>query len=366
MTDVGTGFIYSKNSCISYFDYETETEIPFCSNPACTHDNDTCDAEFSGSTYIYNDIFIDMDRKFEWGGDNGEWINVVNFIRSDLNGQNRSTISQLNYFVEDMQAYRDKIYLGCLDQYYIEDEESFAQPSHGRAYLVEISLETGEITYLSECLGDGWNIGISLRGMYGGDLYFQYSYSDEYEGEYTWPSDLTWHSQYRKLNLKTHEITEISEDEYYYLYIPDLDGIENNCRAHCKENEIVFETTDKICKLRYDSSVKLGIDPLLKKGDDIYFSVFANENILFKYSMAEEKLYEADYSDYIDEIQLNEIQLYSVTGDGRYIFGTYDQSYKNSSLFVAGEDNVVFLEVNTDRFNEICEKYSDALKNNSQ
>lgn len=360
MTDVGTGFIHSKNSCIWYLDYETEIDVPFCSNPACTHNNDTCDAEFSGSTYIYNNIFIDMDYKIERGA-NEEWIDVVSFIKSDLNGQNRNTISQLNYYVDDMQAYEDKLYLSCLDRYYIDGEETFTQPSHSKAYLAEISLETGEITYLSECLGDGWNMGISLRGMYAGELYFQYSYSDEYEGDYTWASELTWHSQYRKLNLKTYEITEISEEEYFYLYIPDLDGIENNCRSHCTENEIVFETTDKTCKLYYDSPVKLGIDLLLKKGDDIYFSVFANENSLFKYSMDEEKLYEAVYSEYTDEIQL-----YAVTSDSKYIFGTYDRSYKNSSLFVAGEDNVVFLEVDADRFNEICGKYSDALKNNSQ
>lgn len=359
MTDVGTGFIHGKNSCIWYFDYETETDIPFCSNPACAHNNSTCDAEFSGSTYIYNDVLIDMDRKSEWGN-NGVWIDVVDFIRSDLNGQNRSTISQLNYYVEDMWAYEDKLYLSCLEKYYVEGEETFASPTHGRAYLAEISLETGEITYLSECLGDGQNIRISLRGMYDGELYFQYSYSDEYEEDQAWDSELTWYSQYGKLDLKTHEITEISEEEYFYHYIPDLDGIENNCRIHCTENEIIFETTDKTCKLHYDSPEKIGIDPLLKKGDDIYFSVFANDNILFKYSMAEEKLYEADYNDFINDTKADEIQLCAVTNEGKYIFGTYDRFYRNNSLFIAGKDDIVFLEIDADRFSEVCEKYCDA------
>lgn len=372
MTDAGTGFIHGKNSCIWYFDYETETDIPFCSNPACAHDNENCDAVFSGSTYIYNNMLIDMDRKFEWD-DNRGFINVVDFIRSDLNGQNRSTISQLNYYVEDTQAYQayeDKLYLACLDQYYVEGEETVTTPTHGRAYLLEISLETGEITYLSECLGDGLYIGISLRGMYDGELYFQCSYCDEYEGDYTlesdpWAFEHTSHARYSKIDLKTYEITEISEEEYFYHYVPDLDGIENNCRSHCTENEIVFETTNKLCKLQYDSPEKIGIDPWLKKGDDIYFSVFANDNILFKYSMAEEKLYEADYNDYLNGIKADEIQLYAVTNEGRYIFGTYDRHY-NNSLFIAGEDDVVFLEIGADRFNEVCGKYCDALENNSQ
>lgn len=360
MTDVGTGFIHSKKSCLWYLDYETEIDIPFCSNPACSHNNSNCDAGFSGATYIYNGSLIDMIYEDNLG--NEEWIDTLSFIKSDLNGQNRNTLSKLNCFalidgtrIDDIQAYGDKLYLSCLEQYYVEGEEHYASPSHAKAYLAEISLETGETTYFSECLGDGWNMGISLRGIYNDELYFHYSYSDEYEGEYTFASELKWHSQYRKFNLKTHEITEISEEEYFYLYIPDIDGIENNCRLYCTDKEIIFETTNKKCRLYHDTPVVLEVDALLKKGNDIYFSVYANENSIFKYNMEEEKVYEA-----ISDKYTKENRLYAVTDGCKYIFGSYNHLYRDGDVFIVGGDELEFKEISQNRFNEVCENFGKA------
>jgi len=188
--DVGTGFVHSKNGCLWYLDYETEIDIPFCSNPACSHKGEGCDAEFSGYTYIYNGALIDAAVEHQWNENDGLKYNI-NIIKSDLNGQNRKTTAQLNYFfmdnffIDNVLAYNDKLYMCCLDQYYVEGEEKFSSPSHCRTYLVEISLETGEVTYSSDCLSDGWNNGLNLRGIYDGELYFHYSYSDEFDGEYT-------------------------------------------------------------------------------------------------------------------------------------------------------------------------------------
>ncbi len=348
--DVGTGFVHSKNGCLWYLDYETEADIPFCSNPACSHNRAGCDAEFSGLTYIYKGTLIDMFTHFK-RGENGERIANVEFIRSDLNGQNRKTISQLKYYINDMLAYNDKLYLCCLDQYYIEGEETIALPSHSKTYLAEISLETGEVIYFSDCYSDGWNNGLTLRGIYDGELYFQYSYSDEFDGEYTWPSELTWHSNYRKMNLKTYEITEITEKEFFYFIISDIDGIENNCRLYCTENEIFFETPDKKCRLYHDIPVKLAPNVFVKKGNNIYFSLLTDKYIFFKYNMEEEKLYEAFNNKYGEYI------LYSVTDSGKYIFGTYDHIYRDGNFFIVREDELGFKEADQDRLNQICEDY---------
>ena len=354
--DVGTGFVHSKNGCLWYLDYETETDIPFCSNPACSHNRAGCDAEFSGLTYIYKGTLIDIPNHFTHD-ENRDWVDITEFIMSDLNGQNRKTISQLNYFITDMLAYEDRLYLCCLNYYYIEGEEKYSQPSHGKAYLAEVSLETGEVTYFSECLSDGWNNGLSLGGIYDGELYFQYSYSDEFDGEYTWPSELTWHSNYRKMDLKTYEITEITEEEFFYIIVTDVDGIENNARLYCTENEIIFETTKKKCQVYHSVPANLGAFALVKKGNDIYFSVSFNKNGILKYNTEEEKLYEA-----VKNWRTKDFELYSVSDSGKYIFGTYDHIYRDGNFFIVGKDELEFKEVDQNRLNEICENYNKGLE----
>jgi len=160
------------------------------------------------------------------------------------------------------------------------------------------------------------------------------------------------------MNLRTYEITEITEEEYYYLILPDIDGIENNCRLYCTENEIFFETPDKKCRVYHDIPVKLDPNALLKKGNDIYFSVLTDKHLILKYNMEEERLYEDVNNKYTGDIQL-----YSVTNSGKYIFGTYNHIYRDGNFFIVGENELVFKEVDQNRLNEICEEYNKALGN---
>lgn len=339
-TDCGTGLLHKKDCFLWYYDYESGVDIPLCSNPSCSHNSRDCYAYFPTWTFTYNNVFFLHSNEDEWSEDEG-FIDHTLITAADLGSQTRREALRLDYETTGAYAYGDKLFLVCRDGYYLDGDILWANPDRGRVYLMEISLDTMEVVYQSECLADGFFADAHLWCVFDGELYFTVSWYDEYD-ENVLLIDQQSTNRYLKYDLSTHEITESSLRENVRFLLDD-------CVITYDNGTSGLVTPEKTCELTSEVITdSTPIYPWLKADNEVYFNVYGNASSIFKYDLADEKLYEAEYA------ELKNNTLVAVTTNG-YVFVT-----ENEDVYTAKKEDIQFSEIDGDRYNEVCENWQAA------
>ena len=337
-TDCGTGLLHKKDSFLWYYDYESGVDIPLCSSPSCSHNSRDCYAYFPTWTFTYNNVFFLHSNEDEWSEDEG-FIDHTLITAADLGSQTRREALRLDYETTGAYAYGDKLFLVCRDGYYLDGDILWANPDRGRVYLMEISLDTMEVSYQSECLADGFFADAELWCVFDGELYLRIYLRDE-------NIDLLDQqpiNKYVKYDLTTHEITDSSLQENVMFIVSD------DCMISYDNGTSGFVTPEKICELTSEViTIGAPIFPWLKENNDVYFTVYGNASSIFKYDLAEERLYEAEYA------ELKNNTLAAVTTNG-YVFVT-----ENEEVYTVNKEEIQFSEIDGDRYNEVCENWQAA------
>ena len=340
-TDCGTGLLHKKDCFLWYYDYESGVDIPLCSNPSCSHNNDSCYAYFPTWTFTYNNVFYLYSHEYEWSEDEG-FIYQTLITAADLGSQTRREALWLDYETTGAYAYGDKLFLVCRDGYYLDGDILWANPDRGRVYMMEISLDTMEVSYQSECLADGLFANAQLWGVFDGELYFRISWYDEYD-ESIPLIDQPATNRYVKYDLTTHDITDSSVGEKFTF------AISGDCMITYDNCTTSFVTPDKTCELISEvATTGAPVFPWIKANNEVYFTVYGNASSIFKYDLADEKLYEAEYDG------LNDDWLVAVPTDG-YVFAA-----ENDEIYTVKKEDIQFSEIDGDRYNEVCENYNAA------
>lgn len=338
-TDCGTGLLHKKGWYLWYYDYESGVDIPLCSNPSCSHNNDSCYAFFPTWTFTYNNVFYLYSPEHDWSEDEG-FIYHTLITAADLGSQTRRETLRLDYETTHAYAYGDKLFLVCCEGYYLDGDSLWATPQRGRVYLMEISFDTMEVSYQSECLADGFFADAELWCVFDGELYLRIYLRDE-------NIDLLDQqpiNKYVKYDLTTHEITDSSFQENINFTVPD------DCVVSYDNGTTSIVTPEKTCELTSEViTTGTPIYPWLKTDNEVYFEVYGNASSIFKYDLAAEKLYEAEYA------ELKNNTLAAVTTNG-YVFVT-----ENDEVYTVKKEDIQFSEIDGDRYNQVCENWQAAV-----
>ncbi len=331
-TDCGSGALFKKESCIWYYDYESQNSFSLCSNPSCKHNNKDCAAYYAGRNFIFKDKIIEVkNNSKEWNEKEGFKVNAILNI-SDFSGYNRKSIMELDYAFIDTYAYDDSLFIGCEEAYYEEDSDLYVSPDKARIYLMEISLDTLETVFISECLVDGYSPRLSFKGINNGELYFNVLKNNQ-ESD-TENFEPIWQEMKYDLNLK-----KISAAD------KQIDFCSENCIAWFDDNITNIVTNEKVVQLKSDiylDYIPLNID--VSDENNIYFRVFGNDDSVFKLNFKDEILYEAQ----LDGIGNSKV--ISVFKDNYFI-----KTDKNISTI--NNEDLVFKEIDSTRYNEVCEHF---------
>lgn len=345
-TDCTSGLLHKKDSFLWYYDYESGVDIPLCSDPSCSHNSRSCYSYFPTWTFTCNNKFFLYSGEDDWSETEG-FIYHTTIIAADLGEQTRREVLRIDYETTHAYAYGDKLFFICREGYYLDSDYLGANPNRGRVYLMEISLDTMEILYQSECLADGYFADAELWGVFEDELYFMiYSYDDSDNDE---NNDLLAQqpaNKYVKYDLSTHEIVDNSDHEKFTFIVSD------DCMINYGNGITSFVTPEKNCELTSEVITSMTpILPLLEMNDEVYFTVYGNDSSIFRYDLAKEMLYEAEY----DELKNN--TLAAVTTNG-YVFVT-----ENEEVYTLNKEDMLFFKIDSNRYNEVCENWNAAVEN---
>lgn len=330
-TDCGNGMLHKENTVLWYYDYETGIDLPLCSNPSCKHNDKECSAYYAGRSFIYNGKIIEIINRSVLNEENGfHDYAVINM--ADFDGYNRKNITTLDYARGETLAYRDKLFIACEEWYYEEGDDLNVSSNKARIYLMEISLETMEITFISECLVDGFFPILDFYGINEDKLYFMVSKYDDIE---------SFENNDSAIQMMTYDINskEINTADRQWKYCLE------NCIVYYTGNSVQFVTDEKTAELISDIHIDtMPLYPDFAKENNVYFTSFGNDISFFKYDLTEECLYEAQS----EIFQTNRIL--AVLPDGYVV-------KENDKLSLLNSDNVIFNKIDTNRYNEVCSNY---------
>lgn len=348
-TDCTSGLLHKKDGAfLWYYDYAGDVDIPLCSNPSCSHDSKSCYSFFPGWTFTCNNKIFLISVEDNWSETDGFKCYTTVTV-ADLYEQTRCDVLRIDYEATHSYAYGNKLFLVCKEGYYNDGESLWESPAMGRIYLIEISLDTTEITYRSECLADGYFADAELWGVFDNELYFKTYWSDNFDNDKN--TDFLYQpsiNKYFKYVLSNHEIIDKGDYENFMFIIS------NDCMITYDKGTTSFVTPEKTCKLTSEIQTDTTpIYPLFETNNAVYFTVYGNAFSIFKYDLVAEKLYEAEYA----ELQNNTLAAVRENG---YVFVTEDEE-----AYTLKKEDMLFSEIDNNRYNEVCEKWKSAAENDN-
>ncbi len=177
--------LYYSDRMYRIFDVKTQTDIPYCFEPNCTHKAPIWD--FTGKLLQDGCPAYKFEQTPILHGENTIWFTGTELIRGDREGKNRKTIATLEIpqGLPWGMIYTDKDFFFVYTQ---ADEYTKEKDKNGNEYwlpgerlekpevgIYRISLETGEQQYVCRF----WEYDANIRGgfYYNNHLYFGLTYS---------------------------------------------------------------------------------------------------------------------------------------------------------------------------------------------
>lgn len=327
-TDFSDGLLCKSDGCLFFLDYSTSTLSPLCSDPTCEHNNKDCSAYYAGRTFVYNNKIIEIKNNDSWTQNEGFVVNST-ITTSDLNGYNRKTSAKIRYAFCDTFAFEDKLYIGCEEGYYEEDDDLFSSPVKSRIYLMVLSLSDYEVEYTSDCLVDGFYSDIQFCGIYNDEIYFNvgtYNEMQDIDIGNICRNEMTYNINSGKISSVEKKSEYVSED-----LIVNFDG-----------NSVKFVTPTKTAELTSEIFLPyMPLDITFSDNKEIYFVVSGNPCSIFKFNYDTELLYEAKNENW------DYPKIISVTDDLYILEG-------EKTPLVLSCSEIAFHEIDMKRYDEIC------------
>ena len=178
--DCGDGCIYKAGTVMWYYDYKYKTSVPFCADPACEHEDKPCAAFLPGRVFGYKDKFVIAGNEMNWEAENCVDDDIFVLEEFDIASQTKREVMRLdNRRWCDTYAYGDKLYIGILEEYYLDGDFVYASSDRNRVYFMVVSLDTLEVEFITDCLMDAFTMDIHFFGVKDGKLYFDITYFNE-------------------------------------------------------------------------------------------------------------------------------------------------------------------------------------------
>lgn len=333
---------YKTTARKSYYDFESNVNVIFCSKPNCTHNTIACTALLcrAYTLILNNKQYYIMGTVEEI---DSEQVPVSYLMKSDISDTDTKAIVRLEGIPWDtMYVVDNKIYL-LVRKIFLEDGVS---TTYSEMYLYQIDLEDYSTNQIS--LRKGVNVDIRLKGISDDTAVLNYSYFEKIldakdygmvnDNFTAFMKDTENYLRYQKdlyknfrqgmecLNLKTEEITEldlpipvyVKDDSYYY----------NRKNEDNTYELMVYSIATQSEKVLYDG----GVAELNQIGDIL----FLKEGI--------EKISEFTSEPYLefDSKSCSEYGYNIATGTLRKVEDNLEE-YESMKLLAEYEDNYVFL-----------------------
>lgn len=229
----GEGELYSDNSGrLHFYDFSSMTDVYICPNPNCPHTDpkscssygmDCCPILYGGNIYFFENTIEHTD--------NGVVCNSK-LYKANIDGTGRFKMAELEGLSVAVYSrillFNGKIYF-CPEK--TEFTDTGNSTSHGSVYLYSYDFSENKFSELKK-LVEGYSCNTWLYGEFGGDIYLNYSYSEN-EYDYTILFDENAESPFTIKNIKfSLESGEIEELDYTIDYI---------------SGEYLFTSTDSNC-----------------------------------------------------------------------------------------------------------------------
>lgn len=214
----GGGELYSDSrGRLHFYDFSSMTDVYICPNPNCTHnDPKSCSSYgMDGCPILYGDNIYFFENSIE-RTDNGAVCNSELF-KANTDGTSRVKMAELEGLsVGSMILLLDgKIYF-CPEKREFTDTGN--STNHGTVYLYSYDFSENRFTELKKIV-EGYSCNTWIFGEFGGDIYLNYSYSEN-EYDYTILFDENAESPFTIKNAKfSLESGEIEELDYTIDYI---------------------------------------------------------------------------------------------------------------------------------------------------
>lgn len=336
-----------------YYDYVHRVNVPLCSNPSCRHDSKSCFSYRPGHVYGYKDKLVVASH--DWN-DNVEFKDANEFVLelADIPAQTvREVLRLRKRSCCDTLAYGDKLFVGIEEEYYLDGDYMYATSDRSRVYLMVVSLETAEVEMLPDCLLDGFNTNLFLRGIENGKLIFGIRYHETRNESSSMVDSLDYEAEaiekYMTYDIETKEIAEFTgrlADRY-------LDG----CAVYLDGDTVTFDREGQISHLNMGYEFwSLPLAITFYNDGKVYFFAGGNdnmENMLYKFDTDTEKMYITSFPDIYN-------MRFIAERENEFILMPYDDDGKIVTL--SKDSQLVFTELDRDRINALFEELFRAQK----
>lgn len=354
--DCGEGCIYKSGNVMWYYGYKHKTSVPFCSDPACKHEDKTCAAFLPGRVFGYKDKFVIAGNKMKLEAENDVDDDI--FVLEEVLPGNRTKREIMridNCRWCDTYAYGNKLFIGLNEEYYLDGDYVYASSERNRVYFMVVSLDTLEVELITDCLMDAFNIDIHFWGENDGKLFFDIAYYTENywrigaeDFEDIDPEQFTKHMVY---DIETNGLSEFTGPiAWFYL---------NGCSVYFDGKTVTFDRGDKVCRLTSDYELPYGpFIPLLFENGRIYadMTIETGEYVLFIYDTETEKMNMAAYPG-MDDLRFVKER------ENEYIFATRSSATEPENIVSLPKDKCTISEIIQERYNELCKDHYEAYQN---
>lgn len=346
--DCGEGCIYKSGTVMWYYDYKHKTSVPFCADPACTHEDETCAAYLPGRVFGYKDKFVIAGN--EWNHDAENFIDKDIFVLEefDIASQTKREVMRLNRRrCCNTYTYGNKLFIGLTEEYFLDGEYLFATPDHNRVYLMVVSPDTLEVEFMSDTIMDGSAVNMDFYGVDNGQLFFALKYIERDDPD----SEAEHFVKPMVYDIEKKEVSEpASRVAVTYL---------NGCAVYFDGKTVTFDCGDKVCELTSDYELPyVPFIPLLFENGKVYtnMTIETGEYVLLIYDTETEKM------SMVKHVGLGDLRFVKEL-ENEYIFTTYGSSVEPPKITALSKEECVISEVSPERYNELCKDHYEAYQN---